>query len=74
MRTDKEESIYIVVGFSLLIGGWILTFLMVINLIMPDLLLSLFAYAMSLAGLVLGFYGLLTKFVVTRKKREYISS
>lgn len=64
----SEESLYIFTGFLLVMGGWLLVFLMVIRIISPDMLLSLFAYAISLVGLVLGFYGLFTRLVTTRKK------
>ncbi len=67
----SDESLYIAIGLLLLAGGWVLTFLMVIQTISPNILLSIFAYAISLAGLVLGFYGLFTKLVTARKRREY---
>ncbi len=47
----------IVIGFTLLLGSWIVLLLTVINLIPRSLLLSLIAYGTSVVGLVIGLLG-----------------
>jgi membrane associated rhomboid family serine protease len=46
-----------VAGFVLLLGSWLVILLMVIGEITPSLLLSLGAYAASVAGLAIGLFG-----------------
>ena len=45
------------VGFALLVASWLVLLLMVIGEIAPSLLLSMGAYAASVAGLVIGLFG-----------------
>lgn len=44
-------------GFALLVASWLVILFMVIRLIEPSLLLSMGAYAASVAGLVVGLLG-----------------
>ncbi len=46
-----------VIGFTLLLGSWLVLLLTVIHLIPPSLLLSLGAYGTSVVGLVIGLLG-----------------
>jgi len=45
-------------GLGLMLGGWVLLFVMVLRLFEPSLPLSFLGYGASFAGLVLGFVGL----------------
>lgn len=47
------------VGFTLVFTAFILSFLMVVGFLEKDILLSLLAYSMSLAGIVVGLHGVL---------------
>jgi hypothetical protein len=56
----KERAAYeIFVGAILLISGFVASFLMVVGILERDIALSLLAYSMSLAGLVVGLHGVL---------------
>lgn len=70
-----KENLELLVGITLLFSGWFIIFLVVIKVFHienPDLLIaiSLFCYAISLAGLALAFHGLVTMFAIKRKKRR----
>jgi hypothetical protein len=45
------------VGFVLILAGFLLPFLMVLQILESDLVLSISAYCSSLMGLVLSLYG-----------------
>ena len=47
----------IVLSFLLVLAGFFIPFLMVLQLLEPGLVLSFAAHFLSLAGLVLGLYG-----------------
>jgi len=47
------------VGFTLVFTAFILSFMMVVGVLEKDILLSLLAYSMSLAGIVVGLHGVL---------------
>lgn len=49
----------ILIGFVLLVLGFLLPFAMVVGFIEPTLLLSFVAYLSSLVGLWIGLYGLI---------------
>lgn len=49
--------VLIALSFVLLLLGFVVPFLMVLQLLEPSLLLSFAAHFLSLAGLVLGLYG-----------------
>ncbi len=57
MLTQAVPIRLMVVGFALLLGSWLVLLLTVVKLIAPSFLLSLIAYAASVAGLVIGFFG-----------------
>jgi hypothetical protein len=46
-------------GLGLLLGGWVLLFVMVLRLLEPSLLLSFLSYGASLAGLMFGLLGVI---------------
>ncbi|MGQ9491228.1 MAG: hypothetical protein ACUVR4_09735 [Anaerolineae bacterium] len=46
-----------IVGFCLLVVGFIIPFLMIIQIIKPGFFLAFFSYAASLSGLFLGLIG-----------------
>jgi len=54
-----REVYEILVGFTLVFTAFILSFMMVIGFLEKDILLSLLAYSMSLAGIVVGLHGVL---------------
>ena len=54
-----REVYEILVGFTLVFTAFILSFIMVIGFLEKDILLSLLAYSMSLAGIVVGLHGVL---------------
>jgi hypothetical protein len=56
-------------GFTLLLAAWLVLLLMVIRRIEPSLVLSIGAYAASLAGLVVGLFGAV-QYVRGRAPRE----
>ncbi len=59
---------WILVGFGLLVFGWIFIFFMVINIFPKSFILSVLGYSFSFGGLIMGLYGVVEygKF----KKRE----
>ncbi|MEL9999945.1 MAG: hypothetical protein QXH02_00720 [Desulfurococcaceae archaeon] len=70
-----KENLELLVGIALLFSGWLIIFLVVIRVFHienPDLLIaiSLLCYALSLAGLALTSHGLVTMFIIRRKKRR----
>ena len=69
MLEDKRYLALIVIGFVLLLGGWILSLLMVIDVIQRSIYLSLLSYAISLAGLGLSIYGFTGYFGVKIKRK-----
>jgi fatty-acid desaturase len=54
-----REVYEILVGFTLVFTAFILSFMMVVGVLEKDILLSLLAYSMSLAGIVVGLHGVL---------------
>jgi|YNPMSStandDraft_1061717.scaffolds.fasta_scaffold55725_2 fatty-acid desaturase len=54
-----REAYEILVGFTLVFTAFILSFMMVVGVLEKDILLSLLAYSMSLAGIVVGLHGVL---------------
>ncbi len=46
------------IGFVLLLVGWAILFLTVIKILAPSFVLSMGAYALSFAGMLIGFVGL----------------
>lgn len=48
----------LVAGFGLLIAGWVILFLMVLNVIGLSYTLSIAAYLSTVLGLAVGMYGL----------------
>jgi len=57
----------ILIGFALVLLGWILPFLMVLHVIEADFFLSFLSYAASVGGLLLGIIG--ATFYIRRGKR-----
>ncbi|MCC6042824.1 MAG: hypothetical protein LM598_04275 [Candidatus Verstraetearchaeota archaeon] len=58
MASLEREVVEIVVGGSLLVIGFLMSFLMVIDVIEKSIILSILAFSLSLAGLVIGLYGI----------------
>jgi hypothetical protein len=50
----------IAISFALVLAGFLVPFLMVMQVLEPGLVLSFSAYFLSLGGLLLGLYGLST--------------
>lgn len=59
----------ILFGFVLVVIGWILPFLMVMDIIKTGFFLSFFSYLASVAGLFVGFIGA-AMYVRTKRKRD----
>ena len=59
----------ILVGFLLVVLGWVLPFLMVMGMIKTGFLLSFLSYGASVAGLFVGFIGA-AMYVRTKRKRD----
>ncbi|MEM2483923.1 MAG: hypothetical protein QXK69_10710 [Candidatus Caldarchaeum sp.] len=57
-------------GFILLFTAFIASLLMVIGVIEKDIVLSLFIYSMSLAGIVLGLHGILGWYQDQESKKQ----
>ncbi|MCS7094598.1 MAG: hypothetical protein NZ988_02135 [Thaumarchaeota archaeon] len=55
---SPSERVQIALGGSMLVSGFLLSFMMVIGAIDKDVLLSFLAYALSLAGLAIGLHGI----------------
>jgi uncharacterized membrane protein len=54
---NTQPILLIVIGFFLVLTGWVLPFLMVLHVIKSTFFLNFFAYAASLAGLLMGMIG-----------------
>jgi cytochrome c biogenesis protein CcdA len=54
-----REVYEMLVGFTLVFTAFILSFMMVVGVLEKDIPLSLLAYSMSLAGIVVGLHGVL---------------
>ena len=52
-----SPAMSLTVGFVLILAGFLLPFLMVLQILESDLVLSISAYCSSLMGLVLSLYG-----------------
>jgi hypothetical protein len=53
----SRPALLIILGFLLLVLGWMLPFLMVIHVISSTFFLNFLAYTLSTAGLILGIVG-----------------
>jgi len=69
MPVDSPKFL-IAVGASMLIAGWLIAFLTVIRLIEENFYLLMAAYAINLAGLFLGMYGVSSYIYIERQKRR----
>jgi hypothetical protein len=63
----EKEVVEIVVGGLLLVVGFLMSFLMVIDIIEKSIILSILAFSLSLAGLTIGLYGIYG-LVLSRRK------
>jgi len=54
----EREVVEIVVGGLLLVVSFLVSFLMVIDVIEKSIILSILAFSLSLAGLTIGLYGI----------------
>lgn len=68
MRPLSNPLKLIIIGGVLLIIGWIIPLLIVLDLVEPSILLAFAGYAMSVAGLVTGLIGVYTHFPFRRTK------
>ena len=55
--TDTDPRIIIAIGFVLVLLGFVLPFLMVLDIVPPNLALSFLSHGASVAGLFLGILG-----------------
>lgn len=58
MTKMNREALEVVVGGSLLVISFLISFLMVIDVLEKDMLLSILAFSVSFAGLLIGFHGI----------------
>lgn len=63
-----REIIEIIVGGLLLVAGFIISFFMVIDIIEKSIPLSIFAFSISFAGLLIGFHGIYGMVVMRRRR------
>jgi fatty-acid desaturase len=77
MRKLDNLHIEITLGVFLMLLSFILSFLMVINILKFDASLTIFfcllMYMLSLVGLVLGLHGVFTMMTLRRKSVRYVS-
>ena len=59
----------ILIGFLLVVIGWVLPFLMVMGMLKAGFFLSFLSYGTSVAGLFVGFIGA-AMYVKTKRKRD----
>ena len=64
-----KEVYEILIGLVMLVVGFALPFLMVIKVLAPSIELSLFSYAISLAGFGLGLHGIYGVISARRSRR-----
>lgn len=64
----------LVVGFSMLMFGWLTSLLMVINMLPRNILVSLIVYAISIFGLILIVYGLTSILIMRRSVRKHANT
>jgi hypothetical protein len=67
-----DPRVIILVGFVLVLAGFVLPFLMVMRIIPPNMILSFFSYAASMAGVLLGLVGAAqwTRLDMARRRRD----
>jgi hypothetical protein len=67
-----DPRVIILIGFVLVLAGFVLPFLMVMRIIPPNWILSFFSYAASMAGVLLGLIGAVqwTRFDMARRRRN----
>jgi uncharacterized membrane protein len=66
---NERPILLILVGFFLVLAGWVLPFLMVMHIIPSTFFLNFFAYAAGLAGLLMGMIGSAMYFRGRRKPK-----
>jgi hypothetical protein len=66
---NERPILLIMVGFLLVLAGWVLPFLMVMHIIPSTFFLNFFAYAAGLAGLLMGMIGSAMYFRGRRKPK-----
>ena len=66
---NERPILLILVGFLLVLAGWVLPFLMVMHIIPSTFFLNFFAYAAGLAGLLMGMIGSAMYFRGRRKPK-----
>ena len=57
-------------GFIMLVVGFVLPFVMVLRIVEPTLFLNFFAYLVSLFGLIIGFVGVVQYGTLHRKDKD----
>ncbi|MET1160380.1 MAG: hypothetical protein ABWW65_05410 [Thermoprotei archaeon] len=67
----EHPVLLIVIGAVMLIVGWLIVFLTVIKIIEENFYLIMFAYAINLAGLFLGLYGLTSHIFIEKIKKKH---
>ena len=67
-----DPRVIILIGFVLVLAGFVLPFLMVMRAIPPNLILSFFSYGASIAGVLLGLVGAAqwTRLDMARRRRD----
>jgi hypothetical protein len=66
----KGETTEIIIGVNLMVLSFLLSLLMTIRSIEPSFILAFASYALSLAGLVMGFHGLYGLILIRRSKES----
>ncbi|MDI9619312.1 MAG: hypothetical protein QFX33_00605 [Candidatus Nezhaarchaeota archaeon] len=70
MLKATRETYEVIAGFCMMLVGFLLPFLMVVGVIASSIGLSIFSYAISLAGLALGLHGVYGIYTTKRGNEE----
>ncbi|MEM2320460.1 MAG: hypothetical protein QXS79_01030 [Candidatus Bathyarchaeia archaeon] len=63
----SKEALEIIIGGFLLVAGFALSFLMVVDILEKHISLLILAFSISFAGLLIGFYGIYGLVISHRK-------
>jgi len=70
MAKIEREKAEILIGALLLISSFLISLLMVIDILEKSIILSIFTFFSSFAGLAIGFHGIYGLILSRRRERE----
>ncbi len=68
--TDLDPKVLLGVGFLLVVAGFVLPMLMVLQIIPSTFFLNFFSYGASLVGLIMGMIGAMSLIARNRNRRR----